>query len=119
MPKAKTKPAAGGSSGRRSGRRSTPNDDPPVEEVEADVEEQPAGPSFADFLPQPDSTFNHPNLIKRYSRTLTIGLSVTMSLCVFAVQLSMACRITRDAKRDANNAMSPVQSTLAEIQQGK
>ena len=41
------------------------------------------------------------------------------SLCVFVLQLAMACRITRDAKRDANNAMSPVQSILAEIQQGK
>ena len=40
------------------------------------------------------------------------------SLSVFVLQLAMACRITRDAKRDANNAMSPVQSTLAEIQQG-
>ena len=41
------------------------------------------------------------------------------ALCVFALQLAMACSITRDAKRDANNAMSPVQSTLAEIDQGK
>ena len=40
------------------------------------------------------------------------------ALCVFVLQLAMACSITRDAKRDANNAMSPVQSTLAEIEEG-
>ena len=44
---------------------------------------------------------------------------LAFALCVFIMQLAMACRITRDAKRDANNAMSPVQSTLAEIEQGK
>ena len=45
--------------------------------------------------------------------------ALLFSLCVFLLQLAMACRITRDAKRDANNAMSPVQSTLSEIQEGK
>ena len=39
--------------------------------------------------------------------------------CLFAIHLSAVVRITQDAKRAANNAMNPVQSTLVEMEQGQ
>jgi len=44
---------------------------------------------------------------------------VLVCFCLFGLQIKMATRITQDSKRAANNAMNPVQSTLAEIEQGR
>ena len=38
--------------------------------------------------------------------------------CLLGLQMKTAMRITQDSKQAANNAMTPVQSTLAEIEQG-
>ena len=40
-------------------------------------------------------------------------------LILFGLEMATAMRITQDAKRAANHAMSPVQSTLVEIEQGQ
>ena len=39
--------------------------------------------------------------------------------CLFALQMKTAMRISQDSKHIANDAMNPVQSTLAEIEQGQ
>ena len=44
---------------------------------------------------------------------------VLVCFCLFGLEIKAAMRITQDSKRVANNAMNPVQSTLAEIEQGQ
>lgn len=44
---------------------------------------------------------------------------ILASLLAFGVQALASCRAQREAKRDSNNAMTPVQGTLTEIKRGR
>ena len=49
--------------------------------------------------------------------SMLVGLFVCLLL--YGIQIAMTTRLNREAKRAANAAMNPVQSTLAEIEQGE